>query len=508
MSSNPKLFFNEHISHVLNSKSILYDHYTYLPDSIQSSSDQQNANFRHLPTFFCILSLTIIVRVIRGGYLVGKWFILACCAFTLLLFPVQMYALTVVIDPGHGGHDPGAIGVNGLKEKDINLDISNKLRQELIKIGYDVIMTRESDQPLNLQERVAIANQSGGNLFVSVHSNAHTNKSVQGTLVLYYDDRYPQSMYPASTPMKLLTHENQILAQSVQAEIIREVGTLDRGIVPSSVFVVRNGIMPSILIEAAFLSNKQDAALLASDQFRAGVARGIAAGISKYQPPVFYDLSNHWAKEHILKLETLGLVKGDRGAFHPNRQMTRAEYMTVLDNLFSFERLLNNKELEAEQPKEEEMAKDETVQEEEIVHVEVPLQFVDLTEKHWAHSSLLLAAQLGILHGYEDGTIRPDRPISRAEMVVIFDKLALSEIPDDQTDPSLLITFTDVPEQSWYTSSVYKMKQLGYIQGISDDTFAPNRQLMRAEGASMISRYLGSDSGALVLNELEIRTTF
>jgi N-acetylmuramoyl-L-alanine amidase len=432
----------------------------------------------------------------------GKGFIFISCMVVLLLFPSQVFAITVVVDPGHGGHDPGAIGVNGLKEKNINLDISNKLVQELNKMGYETIMTRESDQYMTLQERVTFANNSGGDLFVSIHSNSHPNKGAQGTLVLYYDDTYQQADYPASSAMRLLSAENKALARSIQDHVIQEVNTVDRGIVPSGVFVVRNGIMPSVLIEAAFLSNKEDAALLAKESFRAAIASGIAQGINKYQPSVFYDLNNHWAKEPILQLEELGIVNGDNGAFYPNRQMTRAEFITILDRLFSFEKLLNNTNIE------DAVDNEEAVQIQPDVGVIDPVepikteeikQFPDLTGDHWAYATINMATQLGIVSGFEDGTIRPNYPISRAEMVVLFDKLALSETPISITNQ-----FVDVPEQSWYASSVYKMKELGYIHGTTDTSFAPNRQMSRAEGASIISRYLRSDSGMIVLNNLKL----
>lgn len=444
----------------------------------------------------------------QEGCSLTKRYISICCMILLLLFPTQMHAITVVIDPGHGGHDPGAIGVNGLKEKNVNLDISNRLVQELSKMGYETIMTRDADQYLNLQERVTFANNSGGDLFVSIHSNSHPNDSARGTLVLYYNDTYQQADFPASSAMRLLSAENKALALSIQDHVIQQVNTLDRGIVPSGVFVVRNGIMPSVLIEAAFLSNKDDAKLLATERFRAAIAVGIAKGISKYQPPVFYDLNNHWAKDHILKLEELGIVNGDNGAFYPNRQMTLAEFIAILDRLFSFEKLLSIKDSEGLedvedngeviQPTDEGIEPIESTETEEIKDEEIK-QFSDLTTAHWAYPTLNMAIELGIVNGFEDGTIRPNDPISRAEMVVLFDKLALSETP-----PSISEQFIDVPDLSWYTSSVYKMKELGYIHGLTVTSFAPHRQMSRAEGATIISRYLGSDSGMSVLNNLKL----
>jgi len=315
--------------------------------------------------------------------------------------------------------------------------------------------------------------------------------------MLYYDDINQQADYPASAAMRMLSDENKKLAASIQEHVIQQVNTVDRGIIPSGVFVVRNGIMPSVLIEAAFLSNKDDAKLLASDSFRASVANGIAMGISKYQPPAFYDLKNHWAKEHILKLESLGIVNGDNGAFYPNRQMTRAEFITILDKLFSLDKLLLNQAI---------VDSVESLNHESVVDVvygvieeEVAVNriFPDINSEHWAYSIINKAVRLGIVSGFEDGSIRPNKPISRAEMVVLFDRIALSESPPSNSNP-----FDDVPEQSWYAGSVYKMSELGYVQGSTVTSFAPNRELLRSEGATIISRYLGSNSGTVVMNDL------
>lgn len=434
-----------------------------------------------------------------------KRFIYISFVALILLFPNSMYAMTIVIDPGHGGHDPGAIGINGIQEKNINLDISKQLQKELINMGYDTIMTREDDRFLDLQERVTFANQSSGDIFVSIHANAHSSTSAKGTLVLYYDDAHPDANYPASSTMRMLSEENKALARSIQNHVIEQVHTVDRGIVPSVVFVVRSGTMPSVLIESAFVTNASDAKLLNTESFRTELAKGIAKGISSYQPPIFYDVNNHWAQESILSLEKLGIVKGVGGAFHPNRPMTRAEFITILDRLLSFDELLG--EMNTKPTGEDGMSDGDevtlvpTLPTENMIPVvsnDQVKQYPDLTEEHWAYTTINKGVKLGIISGFEDGTLRPNAPISRAEMVVLFDMLALSETPASHTT-----SFIDVAEQSWYASSVYKMNNLGLIQGLTDNTFAPNRNMSRAEGATVISRYLSSSTGSEVLINLQ-----
>ena len=387
--------------------------------------------------------------------------IAAGISLILLFMPLQAYAMTVIIDPGHGGSDPGAIGINGLKEKDVNLAISLILKQELLNRGYSVVMTRETDRFVSLERRVSIARASKGELFVSIHANAHTSNQAHGSLVLYYDHSYKQAAYPPSSEMAMLSEENRKLAEQVLYGIVQQIDTANRGIVPSSAYVIRNGSVPSILVESAFLSHIEDAALLARDEVRAAIAQGIANGIDRYIPPVFIDLGNHWAAESVLRLEDLGIVHGDDGRFEPNRNMTRAEYMTLLDNVFNFDKLLP---------------------------IDPAPTFIDLSPSHWAFSQMEKAIQLGILTGYEDGTVRPNQSLTRAEMAVIFDRLALKEIMvGDQTN-----RFTDVKPNIWYANSVNKLAQHSLITGLTTTNYGPNQYLTRAEAATIVDRYLQS----------------
>ena len=122
--------------------------------------------------------------------------------FTLLLtiaFPYHAFAYKVVLDAGHGGSDPGATGVGGLRETDVNLDITLKVRQALLDRGYEVVLTRTNDTYLSLAQRVEFTNEQQADLFVSIHANAHASSNTNGTMVLYYDNAYPQEDYPAST---------------------------------------------------------------------------------------------------------------------------------------------------------------------------------------------------------------------------------------------------------------------------------------------------------------------
>jgi N-acetylmuramoyl-L-alanine amidase len=175
----------------------------------------------------------------------------------------------IVIDPGHGGSDTGAMH-NGVVEKDVALDISKRLRAVLIERGWQVILTRDTDtdvyQPNDsahdeLQARCDLANSAGARMFVSVHGNGSYSPSVNGTTTYYFrSDSLP-------------------LAQAVHDRLAATLPTKDDGILKENFYVIHHTTMPAILVETAFLSNAADAALLKSSAFLQKVALGIADGI-------------------------------------------------------------------------------------------------------------------------------------------------------------------------------------------------------------------------------------
>jgi len=178
----------------------------------------------------------------------------------------------IVIDPGHGGSDSGAMG-NGLVEKDLTLDIAGRLRRVLEARGWTVKLTRYTDvdvyQPNDsahdeLQARCDIANNAGARLFISIHVNSFTSSDLNGTTTYYYkDDSLP-------------------LAQAVHRHLAAALETKDDGIQKANFYVIHHTTMPAILIETAFLSNPGDAALLRSPTFLQKIAVSVADGVSDY----------------------------------------------------------------------------------------------------------------------------------------------------------------------------------------------------------------------------------
>lgn len=180
---------------------------------------------------------------------------------------------TIVIDAGHGGTDPGAVSVNGTKEKDINFKISLKLESYLKSLGYNVLMTRTGDQKPSIYERANFANAANADLFVSIHSNSHTNRDIKGLQVLYcpqYDS-------------KVKTVDQYPFAKSIFDAVLASTGAEDKGIIKrNDLPVVRDTKMPAVLVEVGFLSNAEEEILITNDGYQNKVVEGIVRGIQNY----------------------------------------------------------------------------------------------------------------------------------------------------------------------------------------------------------------------------------
>ncbi len=171
---------------------------------------------------------------------------------------------TVVIDPGHGGHDKGG-HYGKVYEKHLALDTAVRLESSLKKMGYRTIMTRRSDKFISLPRRVRIANSYRNAIYVSVHYNYTWKSNVSGLETFYY------------------SRSGKKLAQYVQSSMIRYTRANDRGAKFSRFYVIRNTKMPAILVEGGFISNSKERGRMKSAYFREAVARGIANGIQRYR---------------------------------------------------------------------------------------------------------------------------------------------------------------------------------------------------------------------------------
>jgi N-acetylmuramoyl-L-alanine amidase len=216
-------------------------------------------------------------------------------------------ARRVIIDPGHGGHDPGAMA-GGLREKDLVLDISRRVAKFLEEEGtYEVILTRNSDVFIPLEERTAIANSKEADLFVSIHANSSRNHRARGLETYYLNlATSPQAEETAARENAVSTRrmtelrdllsqimnnsrivESKEFAHRVHSSMVKHAVAMDShsrdlGVKTAPFYVLLGANMPSVLLEVSFISNPDDAKLLASGDFRQDIARSIADGIKSY----------------------------------------------------------------------------------------------------------------------------------------------------------------------------------------------------------------------------------
>ena len=181
----------------------------------------------------------------------------------------------IVIDPGHGGKFPGAIGPAGTKEKDVVLSIGRELAADLVELGAEVKMTRSEDVEVlpggslrdDLKARVDIANNWPADLFISIHSNAAENTSAVGT-----------ETYVA----KQASDRSKALAKLVHQCMMESPGLKDRGVRSADFYVIRNTTMPAILVETGFISNAAEEQKLADPAVQSLFAKSIGKGVEQY----------------------------------------------------------------------------------------------------------------------------------------------------------------------------------------------------------------------------------
>ncbi|MEW6045018.1 MAG: N-acetylmuramoyl-L-alanine amidase [Bacillota bacterium] len=220
----------------------------------------------------------------------------------------------VVIDPGHGGSDPGAIGPTGLREADVTLAVARRVA-EIIAPHYAVRLTRTDDRglgatpALDLHARAEIANRLDADAYVSIHCNAATTPAAHGV------ETY--SLTTGGT--------GERLAKAIQAEMLAATGLTDRGVKTANFAVLRLTKMPAALVEMAFISNPAEEALLRDASFREKCAQAIARGIKKVVPPAVPSGSPqepHQTADYRLTVTVNGkLVPGQIRAFEGRVQI-------------------------------------------------------------------------------------------------------------------------------------------------------------------------------------------
>jgi len=215
----------------------------------------------------------------------------------------------VIVDAGHGGHDTGAIGPRGVREKDVTLAMARRLAEKLRTQGFQVTLTRTDDRYLKLEERTAMANMARGDLFVSLHTNANPRRDRNGVETYFLDvtdDRYarrlaarengsldmeeaPKDVQRILTDLdsKASAGASRTLARMVQKEITSRTrqsqGTVrDRGVKNALFYVLLGARMPAVLVETAFISNRAEEKRLASPAYQQLVADGVARAVVEF----------------------------------------------------------------------------------------------------------------------------------------------------------------------------------------------------------------------------------
>ncbi|MBL8012308.1 MAG: N-acetylmuramoyl-L-alanine amidase [Candidatus Omnitrophica bacterium] len=217
---------------------------------------------------------------------------------------------TVMIDAGHGGHDSGAFGQKGAVEKDIVLDVAQKLKANLEKTGFNVLMTRQTDEFISLQKRTELASQKNVDLFLSIHANSvkSRNRKIKGLEIYYARKLEPDTDITQrknnesqlfrnfeiegdrSVPERILSdmmytnkmQDSSVLAEKIIQKAAKDISTLNRGNRSCGFYVVKNTLVPAILFEIGYLTNENEAKLLKTPEYRQKIADTIAQSLKEY----------------------------------------------------------------------------------------------------------------------------------------------------------------------------------------------------------------------------------
>ncbi|HEL1668687.1 TPA: GBS Bsp-like repeat-containing protein [Streptococcus suis] len=205
---------------------------------------------------------------------------------THLSTPSVQRSYTVYIDPGHGGRDSGA-SYGGVHEKNLALSVSNKLRENLLQYGINVLMTRTGDYDVDFKtERSRMTNASNADLFISIHFNATGAGVSNATGIETYWYQYNPEYQPKinkemhNNPTRLA--ESEILANKVQESLIKETGAVNRGVRRETFAVLRETAIPAILVELGFMDNPSELQVIKQDSYHTRLAKALAQGVMNW----------------------------------------------------------------------------------------------------------------------------------------------------------------------------------------------------------------------------------
>lgn len=237
------------------------------------------------------------MKKICMGFLLVGLFVLSMAAYSRTYFRVAEVLvgvpkedkIKIVIDPGHGGNDPGGIGVSGVLEKDVNLSVASFLKKNLEQQGMEVVMTRESDQGLysetasnkkreDLAKRIEIIEQEQPDFVVCIHQNIFTDAKYSGAQVFYYKE----------------SEEGAQLAGNIQKQLIAGVDPKNTRVPKSNMnyYMLKESPAPIVIVECGFLSNKEEEAKLGTEEYQRSLAWNIFLGTMQYINESDKEISN------------------------------------------------------------------------------------------------------------------------------------------------------------------------------------------------------------------------
>ena len=203
--------------------------------------------------------------------------------------------LVVVLDPGHGGQDSGAM-CGTVLEKDLTLDVARRTERLLRAAGFSTVLTRDSDRYVSLAERASLGNRTNNSLFVSIHFNDNGRATASGVETYYA--RRPSAAPPGffswlpflqRADAAPSTEKSESLANFIQAALVERTQAVNRGTKPEKFFVITNVRRPAALVEGGFLTNKSDVTKLATTEYRQEIAMAISDGVHRYREAIRAD---------------------------------------------------------------------------------------------------------------------------------------------------------------------------------------------------------------------------
>ena len=220
-----------------------------------------------------ILMIAILMGVVIGSQRLGEYLYEQTDVENEIATAGDTAEMVVVVDSGHGGSDPGKVGINGAIEKDVNLKIAIKLKSLLEEQGIKVIMTREDENGLadskveDLKKRVSIINQEKPLLAVSIHQNSYQGESIHGAQVFYFTH----------------SQEGEKAAKIIQEALLEADSENTRSAKANDTYyMLKKTEVPVVIVECGFLSNQKEADLLVTEEYQQKVAEAVVKGIIKY----------------------------------------------------------------------------------------------------------------------------------------------------------------------------------------------------------------------------------